>query len=1298
MLGVNLKQCYAKGAGVYTDFMVPGGSADRSGVVRVGDIVVAVGDDDSCGRKGTIATVPQQIAAAKRPVHLVLATSGAHGDGCGDYLTHVDVCVAVLHSVQTKKQQQQQQPPNQQGKQSSAETKTTSGNDPDDSYSSDAEMEVLQTTSFEEAEDNPQHHPTFPVPDITFEQHEFVDAIVNPGCPPSAVRQAYQAQAAQRNTDVAFADCEAAAASNASLRAALRNAFLLCVADGRRFPFFARYLQRQQEQSTVVVVDTRAAAAATVNDGLGPSYAPGSHSMLLLFWEMFNYVHLHGVTPAAKQRAVAQTIARKFFLPTALGSGSGDNFVPPMFDFHSIVPAASLRALESALQQQSEPVPRTVFADFQQAVLEAMTTDSSSLFFLHFMTDPECGRMRAYLRNTAPFVNVPLRAVLDSFSATTTTSSSSSSSQHHAKNYFLYCLTYMLCMMTDQEGFGENDDILELAGSKGSRVEEAASGICAALFIRSKLLPAVKQQQAPRAADDGSSEESRLSAHVVVAVYEQLWEMFVAPGVGALGDYASRSKDAEDCLRSVREELAKIQTQARKDGDQEKAVASLVEDTLVDKIVALADELVYDWAANIHPKFRLHKFHEWLCVEMAKVATDETTPATDAVPAMPQGCIKRLLRKADFPVGVTPHKPLHAQADASSSLNRLDTGSDVGTLLVRSNAECAIVFGTSVGDASAADQTPMPGMDDKSNICRYACQSVALDCEDRGPGFVLAPEEIPPTLESYAVVPVARPKPFQKYASESWQSSDGWEVTLVNFIVPRADASSEDGEDASLFGVSLLFQRSHNSATPPGNQVLTEFVSEAAVGPAEGSSLVGFERTAKASTEGDAQPPVLKRRVSVSSDVPALNRRLSEQSWSEQVTREDTGGGASSVTVGLALVSQRNVVLAMRETLTMLLREFSQSPDGDDNSTTTPPAACGALVDVLGTFHHQDLDSNSLKSILEPFIRSTTKPWLERPIGSQKDAFLQLAGKQLVSSLPPIPMALMFVTALLEQKIVLTSSRRSVLFSACTALSELLKPLKWCHLMVPRVPASLAGDLLQYPAPFILGMPSDDPGVMNLVRDLPEDVTLVDLDVGRVILAPSFAHDNELGRGIPNNADTARALRSQVLYLAQSLGGVFGAHMDSETWSSDNPWPPSSNMEPEARNSHQANDEPSQFDRLRSVSGDFVQELLAGTTSCCYWIEEEEAAEDAATSTTTAPTVLFDEDRFFHIKNAREQHGFDPLFSAAGRAVRDLLLRIASNLALSLNDFDLILELFLRCQSMNEYIGSRKRDDMLFSL
>jgi hypothetical protein len=69
MLGVNLKQTFLPGHGVYVDYVLPGGNAEKSGVVCVGDGLVKVGDTDVS--KGTIADVPTIIAKTRRPAILV---------------------------------------------------------------------------------------------------------------------------------------------------------------------------------------------------------------------------------------------------------------------------------------------------------------------------------------------------------------------------------------------------------------------------------------------------------------------------------------------------------------------------------------------------------------------------------------------------------------------------------------------------------------------------------------------------------------------------------------------------------------------------------------------------------------------------------------------------------------------------------------------------------------------------------------------------------------------------------------------------------------------------------------------------------------------------------------------------------------------------------------------------------------------------------------------------------------------------------------------------------------------------
>ena len=92
--------------------------------------------------------------------------------------------------------------------------------------------------------------------------------------------------------------------------------------------------------------------------------------------------------------------------------------------------------------------------------------------------------------------------------------------------------------------------------------------------------------------------------------------------------------------------------------------------------------------------------------------------------------------------------------------------------------------------------------------------------------------------------------------------------------------------------------------------------------------------------------------------------------------------------------------------------------------------------------------------------------------------------------------------------------------------------------------------------------------------------------------------------------------------------------------------------------------------------------VVIGVAPCCYWIEE--AIQNYGS--TTEPTVLFDEDKFFEIKFQRASKPHQQLFKQG----------VESGFALDLTNFDLVLESFLRCQSMSTYISSRSKTDMVY--
>jgi hypothetical protein len=1233
MLGVNLKQCYLKNHGIFVDYLVDGGQASQSGLIRSGDLMVRLGESDY--RKGTIKDVPLKIAQAKRPAVLVLATGT---NVAIERINFVDVAVAMMHRARTYYEDRGSFSVLPSARKSASVTSTNdaSSNDNKDGNVEESEPASNATTPSEREETNDPPSPSAPpqsVCDITIDTHDNVEAYASPPWPSLAVRKEFIDETSLRSMDkfVVSDLCEVLDMDN-NFRAAIRNAFLVCALDSRRLSFLARHLSSEEHH---LAPDNNG-----INEDGETNMVPSAQ--LMLFLELASFLDLYDITKPARLRDVASRIAYKFFLPTKIGNG----IQPPLFDFHHIVPYSSLRHLEFVLSGKSESIPRDLFLDFQKSIVDSL----SGAPFLSFLTSADCSRMRAYLRDTAPFVNLPFKHMMDAMAKGTETAKDTAA----AHNSFTYILMYLMCKM-EKECSGEYNFAIENESNR--RLMGATNDICCALFIKRSLLPAIESASKE---GDGFTESSRGK---LLGVIERFWDLHIADTL----EPPTRNAEIQSIYNKVRKVLETISKRSydATDSTPSTYVASILKSSIAKEAAVLADEILYDYAANANTKFRDHKFHEWISSEFAKVlAGDPYWYRDQTVPVLPQGCLKRLLRKVELPSGVSSHKPYKVTAREGSDRNY-------------QNADWAVVFGSSVG-FQLASQMPVPGLD-SHDVRRYTCLPVALDknhtdCDDFRPEEVL-----PATFESYAFVPPSKPKPFQSIVDAGRVTVDGWEVSLVTFTIPNADSSSSgDATESALYGVSLCFQRV--SKNEKGHKtVATNLVnSEEEKSDANGNvwkSPITFGKP----TTGESEESV--RNVRISSKLPVFEQHLQEQTWVERVKKEEYRDQSSPIAIGIALVSRRNVIFAMRDSLSRLFFDYSRQP-GQSLEDAKSSTSCGALVELLGACSYQDHEGSVLRVLLEPYLRAASSSWVDRPIAEQGSMFESHALRQLTDCLPPTSLALLFVTALLEQKIIFSSGRRSVLHTASVGLVALLCPLNWSHLLVPMVPGALANDLIQYPAPFILGVPSEDADSMDLLGNLPRDVTLVDLDVGRVILAPDFGQDNDMCRGTTDARATARALRSQVLYLAQGLGAIFGNSLRPDSWICDEP---SLSVPTPGKICNDELSITARLDELRSSSKSFIDELLEGSISCCYWIEEM----NPTYGMTVEPTVLFDEDKFFEIKNHR-----------ANQAWKSLLPKKEANssgsLALILDDFDLVLESFLRCQSMSIYISSRQKKDMFY--
>ncbi|CAM9333451.1 unnamed protein product [Ectocarpus sp. 4 AP-2014] len=102
--------------------------------------------------------------------------------------------------------------------------------------------------------------------------------------------------------------------------------------------------------------------------------------------------------------------------------------------------------------------------------------------------------------------------------------------------------------------------------------------------------------------------------------------------------------------------------------------------------------------------------------------------------------------------------------------------------------------------------------------------------------------------------------------------------------------------------------------------------------------------------------------------------------------------------------------------------------------------------------------------------------------------------------LSPRNLCLVTLALLCERKVVLVSSRLSLLTQAGEVFRSLLQPLSWSHVYVPLLPRKMAADLLQCPTPFILGLES----VTARELELPRDAIQVHLDTDYLCVPKDF--------------------------------------------------------------------------------------------------------------------------------------------------------------------------------------------------
>jgi hypothetical protein len=161
----------------------------------------------------------------------------------------------------------------------------------------------------------------------------------------------------------------------------------------------------------------------------------------------------------------------------------------------------------------------------------------------------------------------------------------------------------------------------------------------------------------------------------------------------------------------------------------------------------------------------------------------------------------------------------------------------------------------------------------------------------------------------------------------------------------------------------------------------------------------------------------------------------------------------------------------------------------------------------MGNWSIENMQPENLAALLQPFsftgdddanspvpAGSTTVATVDSP--SRVDLpHLDISLEILFRSLDVPTIVKLFSLCLLEAKVLLVSSRYTVLTAVAEAVKALLFPLAWAHVYVPVLPRIML-DSLQCPAPFLIGIHSS----YAFKRDFPYvlDLVVVNLDRGTI--------------------------------------------------------------------------------------------------------------------------------------------------------------------------------------------------------
>jgi hypothetical protein len=563
-----------------------------------------------------------------------------------------------------------------------------------------------------------------------------------------------------RSNEIAsFSALSFACKNDENLRHILAEALMICCIDNRRLPFFAAFISNEDS----FLADTNNELMQTEKKVITGS------TRLMLFLELVSFRDLFGVTPMHRQLFAAKRIAYKFLLPQPQDNGSTSKTANPQFDMRSMFAPEVISTLDKSIKE--DDISSKLFCDIEEFLRDSF----AGMKFASFLLSDECARMRAYMRSTSPYLDPSLECL---FKESLDPESENFSS---AQNHLEYIMIYLLCQ-SENDILDKNYNTKKENDQSGNeRVMGSAGGLCCAIFIKRVLMPSINK--AKELLLQNKIGEMDKVGQTLIDSYSSFWEYFIAPSGGTL-ESTPLSNDTQIMLDKVRRSVSLSASPPRnfsRDERRRHIIRSLaLNNDLAKSLLRLREELIYDYSVNSHPKYRGHTFHEWMCAEVNKAEHNKPITGIDlvrsestetgnidtnivnvaAIPQLPSGCISRLIRRLDFPDGLSRHCP---EVKSISTSNHLPPAAQQQEQQQeespRCNADYAIVFGTDNSDGESGREIPIEIAEtEPSALRRFICVPMSKRAEEK----LDAGEYISPTLESYAYVPIQGEREFQQ--------------------------------------------------------------------------------------------------------------------------------------------------------------------------------------------------------------------------------------------------------------------------------------------------------------------------------------------------------------------------------------------------------------------------------------------------------------------------------------------------------------------------------------------------------